>query len=527
MEQGIGFLSLLPPLLVVVLAIKSKNVLVSLFAGTLMGLVLLCADRTQHVTAALSAVIPTCVDMITAVIGDNDNIHLLMFIALLGGLIAVLTAAGCAGAFSDYAVKRIKNRVQAQLATLILGCIIFIDDYFNAITVGNVMVPITDKFKISRAKLAYIIDSTSAPVTILMPVSSWVATVISLTMPAMLANGFSGGGMSVFLHACAYNYYAWFAIILVALVAVKKFDIGPMEKFEREYMDTGIDKTVFVDVNESFVEEMGDGRKGTARDLVFLMSLLVVLSIVFMIANGGGFTGECSITQAFMTCDTMLALVYGALCTLLMAFVIFVLPGKLSLKQFDAAFLQGVKSMVSAICILIISWTFSSVLGEEGIGTGNYVASVVHGWLPAWMMPVALFIVSAVISFTTGASWGAMAIMLPTSVTVCAAIEPGMIYNVLGATLAGTVFGDHCSPMSDTTVLSSSGAGCKHLDHVMSQLPYAAVAAAASICGFLVSGICSDTLSGFVTGLLVMLLLVYRRDCYRKRSEQLFRDGEP
>lgn len=524
MEQSIGLLSLLPPLLVVALAIKSKNVLISLFTGTLTGLVLLCVYRAQSVTEGLLAVLPGCVDMMTGVIADRDNIHLLMFIALLGGLIAVLTAAGCAGAFSDFGVKRIKNRVQAQLATLLLGCIIFIDDYFNAITVGNVMVPITDKFKISRAKLAYIIDSTSAPVTILMPVSSWVATVISMTMPAMLANGFNEGGMSVFLHACVYNYYAWFAVILVALVAVKKFDIGPMAKFEQEYMDTGRDKTVFVDINESVVEEMGDGRKGTAGDLVLLMSLLVVLSIVFMIGNGGGFSGGCSVIEAFMNSDTMLALVYGALCTLFASFVIFVLPGKLSVKQFDAAFLQGVKSMVSAMCILIISWTFSNVLGEDGIGTGEFVAASVNGWLPAWLMPAALFVVSAVISFTTGASWGAMAIMLPTSVSVCAAIDPGMIYNVLGATLAGTVFGDHCSPVSDTTVLSSAGAGCKHLDHVMSQMPYAAVAAAASICGFLVSGISSNAAGGFITGLLVMLLLVYRRDCYRKRAEHLFRD---
>lgn len=522
MEQGIGFLSLLPPLLVVVLAIKYKNVLFSFFAGAILGLVLLCADRAESAADAVMALLPTFMEMITEVMGNGDNIHLILFIALLGGLIAILTAAGCAGAFSEYGVTRIKNKVQAQLATLLLGCIIFIDDYFNAITVGNVMVPITDKFKISRAKLAYIIDSTSAPVTILMPVSSWVATVISLIMPAMLANGYSEGGMSVFLRACVYNYYAWFAIILVALVAVKKFDIGPMAKFEQDYMKTGIDKTVFVDVNESVVEEMGDGRKGTARDLVFLMTLLVVLSVVFMIGSGGGFTGECSVAQAFMTSDTMLALVYGALCTIAVAFGMFVFSGKLSLKQFDAAFLQGVKSMVSAICILIVSWTFSSILGEEGIRTGSYVASVVHGWLPAWMMPVAMFIVSAVISFTTGASWGAMAIMLPTAVTVCAAIEPEMIYNVLGATLAGTVFGDHCSPVSDTTVLSSAGAGCKHLDHVMSQMPYAAVAAIASVCGFIVSGFSAGALGGFATGLLIMLLLVCRRDYYRKKINRLF-----
>lgn len=517
MEQSIGFLSIVPPLLVVALAILTKNVLISLLLGVVLGL-FLSSVGSGHVLAALGDIIPASIDIITKVVCDANNVHLLIFLALLGGLIAVMTAAGCAGAFSAFAVRRIKSRTHAQLATLLLGCIIFIDDYFNAITVGNIMVPITDKFKISRAKLAYIIDSTSAPVTILMPVSSWVATVISIMLPALTAYGFSGGGMNVFIHACCFNYYAWFTLLMVFLVAVRKFNIGPMAGFERSFQETGKDRSVYIDINESVIDDMANGRKGTAVDMIVLISVLVVLSLLFMVSNGGFFSRGVSLGDAFMECDTMLALVYAVIVTLVLAFALFVPFGKLSLKQFDAAFIQGIKSMVSAICILIASWTFSEILGDDGLGTGRYVANAVGGWLPYWLMPAVLFVISAFISFTTGASWGALTIMLPTSIAICSAVDPGSLHAVLGATLSGAVFGDHCSPVSDTTVLSSSGAGCRHLDHVMSQMPYAMIVAACSTAAFLVAGAASSAVLGFAVGFLLTLACVFVRELWVKKK---------
>lgn len=516
MEQSIGVLSLVPPLLVVALAILTKNVLISLLLGVVLGL-FLSSVGSSPVLNALVNIIPDSIDIITKVVCDADNVHLLIFLALLGGLIAVMTAAGCAGAFSAFAVRKIKSRTHAQLATLLLGCIIFIDDYFNAITVGNIMVPITDKFRISRAKLAYIIDSTSAPVTILMPVSSWVATVISIMLPALTAYGFSGGGMNAFIHACCYNYYAWFTLLMVFLVAVRKFDIGSMAGFEKSFLETGEDRSVFIDINESVIDDMANGRKGTAVDMIMLITVLVVLSLLFMVSNGGFFSRGVPLGAAFMECDTMLSLVYAVIVTLVLAFVMFVPFGKLSLKQFDKAFIQGIKSMVSAICILIASWAFSEILGDEGLGTGRYVANAVGGWLPYWLMPAVLFVISAFISFTTGASWGAMTIMLPTSIAICSAVDPSSIHAVLGATLSGAVFGDHCSPVSDTTVLSSSGAGCRHLDHVMSQIPYAVIVAVNSIAAFLAASAASSAVVGFFVGLALMLACIFGWDLWAKK----------
>ena len=514
MEESIGFLSVIPPIIVVALAIITKNVLLSLLLGVSFGLFLSMAVPGSP-TEALTGLIPEGVRLVTDVLCNGDNMHLLIFLALLGGLIAVLTVSGCAGAFSALAVRRIRSRTHAQLMTLLLGCVIFIDDYFNAITVGNVMVPITDKFKISRAKLAYIIDSTSAPVTVLMPISSWVATVISLVVPAMAANGFASGGMSVFLRSCLYNYYAWLTLLMVFLVIVKKFDIGPMAAFEKILAETGEDISIYIDVNESVIDSMADGRRGTARDLITIIAALVALSLAFMVIDGGILCGA-TLTEAFMCCDTMLALVYAAVCTLLLSFVMFVVSGKMTLKQFDKAFQQGIRSMVSAMCVLILSWTFSEVLGDGALGTGRYVAAAVGGWLPAWLMPAVIFLISAVIAFTTGASWGAMTIMLPTSIAICAAIEPKYVYAVIGATLSGTVFGDHCSPVSDTTVLSSSGAGCRHIDHVTSQIIYAIIVAAVSALAFAAAGITASALVGLAVGVCLTTAVVFAGAARRK-----------
>ena len=502
MEIIAGILTVMPPILVVVLAIKTKNVLISLLTGVIVGLIIMVSRMGVGLWEGARLVVPTGVDLMTGVLIDEGNVHLLVFLILLGALIAIFVASGCATAFSDLAVSRIKNPAMAQIATLLLGIVIFIDDYFNAITVGNVMVPITDRFKISRAKLAYIIDSTSAPVTILMPISSWVATVISLAVPAMAAYGFSESGMSVFIRSVPFDLYAWLTLVMVMLVALRGFNIGPMARFEKEAA-AGNDISVFVDVNESVIDDIGEGHRGKASDLILLIVLLVVLSILFMLANGGFFSGEASLRDAFMECDSMLALVYGVLAVLAVAFVLFLGLRGMKLAQFDAAFLQGVKSMMTPICILTLSWTLSEILGDGGIGTGRYVATLVGGWLPYWLLPAIIFIITAFISFTTGASWGAMAIMVPTSIAICSAVHPDYLHIVIGAALAGCIFGDHCSPVSDTTVLSSAGAGCRHLDHVMSQLPYAFIVAGICTIGYILAGLTNSALLSLAVGLVL------------------------
>ena len=529
LEHAYGWLSIIPPLIAITLAITTKEVLGSLLLGVISGYAIYVNFAPPSILETLEITNPVLgplnetINAMLEAAGDRDNLALLFFLAILGGLVAILTAAGGSKAFAKWASTKIKTRTGAQLATFALGCIIFIDDYFNALTVGNVMRPITDRYNISRAKLAYIIDSTAAPVTILFPVSSWVATVISMINPTLQQYHFEQMGLGAFMASVPFNFYAWLTLIMVVLVAILKVDFGPMARFEKLSVEKGSEA---VSVEESQSDDIGSlpvSEKGTVWDLVLSIVVLVALAFLAMMYTGGYFDGGISAAAALSNCDSSLALVYAGVGTIIFTLFLFVPRKLMTVSQFVAAFIQGMKSMVSATLMLIMAWAFGSVLSEGVLSTGSFVAGLAAGNLPGFLLPVIIFLISAFISFTTGVSWGAMAIMLPTSIAVCAAVAPGHISAVIGATLAGSIFGDHCSPLADTTILSSAGANCIHLDHVVSQLPYALTVAGVCVIGYLMAGVFNSWIPSMVVCVILLLatmIVIHRR--YEKKEIERF-----
>ena len=509
--ETLTWLSVLPPILVVILAVSTRNIIFSLLMGIVFGLGIYGAVAPPGALEGRNVLDMTIygLKMMVSAAGTPKNLLLIFFLVMLGGLIAILTAAGCANSFSASAVRMIRGKRSAEGFTFLLGCVIFVDDYFNAITVGNVMVPITDKFKISRAKLAYLIDSTSAPVTILMPVSSWVATVISLSVPELARYGIEVPGMQAFLSATVFNAYAWLTLLMVVAVIVFRADIGPMKRYEDDYARTGVDTSIFVDINESVIDDMGVRQKGTAADMLITIISLVAATFMVMLYTGGFFTEGRGIQDALMYCDPDSSLASAVLIALVICFALLVGRRKMGFSRFNEAFINGVKSMVTSVIILVLSWSFSELLGSSMLGTGACIAAALGGWLPGWALPAAIFVISALISFSTGSSWGAMGIMLPTSIAVCAAVDPSYMYMVLGAGLSGCVFGDHCSPLADTTVLSSAGAGCKHLAHVTTQLPYAAITGVISIAAFIAVGLTGSAIISYLGASLAIITLCF------------------
>lgn len=509
--ETLTWLAVLPPILVVILAVSTRNIIFSLLMGIVFGLGIYGAAAPPGALEGRNVLDMTIygLKMMVSAAGTPKNLLLIFFLVVLGGLIAILTAAGCANSFSASAVRMIKGKRSAEGFTFLLGCVIFVDDYFNAITVGNVMVPITDKFKISRTKLAYLIDSTSAPVTILMPVSSWVATVISLSVPELARYGIEVPGMQAFLSATVFNAYAWLTLLMVVAVIVFRADIGPMKRYEDDYARTGVDTSIFVDINESVIDDMGVRQKGTAADMLITIISLVAATFMVMLYTGGFFTEGRGIQDALMYCDPDSSLASAVLIALVICFALLVGRRKMSFSLFNEAFINGVKSMVTSVIILVLSWSFSELLGSSMLGTGACIAAALGGWLPGWALPAAIFVISALISFSTGSSWGAMGIMLPTSIAVCAAVDPSYMYMVLGAGLSGCVFGDHCSPLADTTVLSSAGAGCKHLAHVTTQLPYAAITGVISIAAFIAVGLTGSAIISYLGASLAIITLCF------------------
>ncbi len=494
-EHAYGWLSLIPPLIAITLAITTKEVYSSLILGVLSGYIIYVNFAPAEIWSTLAVksrimgpISETINSMLNAA-GTRENLSLLFFLSILGGLVAILTCAGGSRAFARWASNKIKTKRGAQMSTFALGVVIFIDDYFNALTVGSVMGPITDRYNISRAKLAYIIDATAAPVTVLFPVSSWVATVISMIDPTLRQCGYETQGLAAFLASVPYNFYAWLTLFMVVLVSLTGADFGLMKKFEDQAREHG---TESVNVDESMRGDLASLKisdKASVWDLISSIVVLVALAIISMIYTGGFFEGGMTFAEALGNCDSSLALVYAGIGTVLFSLVLFVPRGLLSIRQFLDAFIQGMKMMVGPVLLLILAWTMGNVLGEGCLNTGNYVAELARGALPGWLLPVMIFVLSAFIAFTTGVSWGTMAIMLPTSIAVCTAVDPSYIFAVIGATLAGSVFGDHCSPLADTTIMSSAGAGCIHLDHVMSQLPYALLTAGACVIGYVIVGL--------------------------------------
>ena len=495
----VGWLSIVPPLIAITLALVTKEVISSLLVGIFSGTLIYAFNTGGGFVEAIDVTVELMASKLSA------NTSIILFLAFLGALVAVVTMAGGSRAYGEWAGNKIKTRVGAQLGTSFLGLLIFIDDYFNCLTIGTVMRPVADKHRISRAKLAYIIDATAAPICIIAPISSWAASVIS-QMNGLEVNGQPINGMQTFIDTIPLNLYAILTLIMVVVLSATNLEFGPMARFEEEALKGNVTGANQASGEEDELSKVKISSKGTVLDLVVPIFALIIFSVLSMLYVGGYFEGGMSIADGFGNTDAGLALAIAGFSALVFTFF-FLVPRKvLSFKEFTDGIGVGVKSMVGAFIILTLAWTISGVC-RDLLGTGEFVGEMVRvSNMPPAIIPAVVFLVAGALAFAMGTSWGTFGILIPIVVMVCSAVAPELVTVTLAATLAGAVFGDHCSPISDTTILSSTGAGCNHIDHVSSQIPYALVVAGCCFVGYLAAGFGAST--AVTLGLSIILMLV-------------------
>lgn len=496
---SVGLLSVLPPIVAIVLALITKEVVFSLVLGILSGTVIYSFAHGDGFVGVF--------DTTTTLMGDKlaENTSMILFLCLLGILVALVNKAGGSKAYGEWAVKRLKSKRSASVATCVLGVLIFIDDYFNCLTVGTVMRPVTDRFNMSREKLSYLIDATAAPVCIIAPISSWAASIMSYYPESSGMNG-----MTAFLKSIPMNLYAILTLVMIFYIAIKKnADYGPMYKAEA-LAAKGINegREEIEDMEEEFLRQT-TGNKGKIMDLVIPICALIVLCVLTMLYVGGYWSGEgMSLFDAFGNTDAGTALALGAFCALIFAFIYFMIRRVLTFKDFFECIGPGVKSMVPACIILTLAWTISGVC-RDLLGTGPYVAHLVEvSGVPVQILPALIFIVACLLSFSTGTAWGTFGILIPIIISICEIAAPELLITTLSATLAGSVFGDHSSPISDTTILASTGAQCNHLKHVGTQVPYAATVAICCLIGYVIAGLTGGLGFGISTVITLGISLV-------------------
>ena len=465
--------SLVPSLIAICLALITKEVYSSLFIGIVVG-GLFAANFNFEKT-----VLHVFSDGIVASVADSYNVGILVFLVMLGAIVAMMNKAGGSAAFGRWAQDHIKTRVGAQFATVVLGVLIFIDDYFNCLTVGSVMRPVTARHKISRAKLAYLIDATAAPVCIIAPISSWAAAVSSYVE--------DGSGLALFIRTIPYNLYALLTIVMMVTLTAREVDYGPMAKYERNAKEKG---DLFSGKNpyEGIQDNVPEG-KGIVLDLVLPIVVLVACCVVGMIYSGGFFSGE-NFIDAFSNSDASVGLMLGSAFGLIFAIIYYLIRKSFTFKEAMESIPEGFKAMVPAIMILIFAWSLNTMTSY--LGADEFVAGIIDNSAKGLQMflPCVIFLIGVFLSFATGTSWGTFGILIPIVLKAFpwSAGNPISIVCV-AACMAGAVCGDHCSPISDTTIMSSAGAQCEHVNHVSTQLPYAMTAAAVSAVGYLLSGI--------------------------------------
>lgn len=495
-----GAWSILPPVIAIVLALITKEVISSLLVGILVGGLIYNSGNPM-------GMITTSFELMGERIGSN--VFILIFLGLLGTLVVLVTRAGGSKAYGEWASKKIKTRKGAALATSALGCLIFIDDYFNCLSVGTVMRPVTDKHKISRAKLAYILDATAAPICIIAPISSWGASVATY-----IQNEGVGSGMNTFLATIPYNLYAILTLVMVVIICVTNVNFGPMARFEKNailYHDLHSRSDVAEDeVNEEF------SRKGKVSYLVIPILGLIVFSVLAMSYTGGFFHGEVGFFESFGNCDASFALVLGSFFAIVLTAILYLPKKVLSFKEFMECVNEGIKSMIPAMTILILAWTISGICSTNYLNTGGYIGNLVNDKVannaafPIFIIPVITFVIAGFLAFATGTSWGTMALFIPIGVAICkSSATSHILMPVLGSILAGAVYGDHISPISDTTILSSTGAQCNHLDHVSTQMIYASLVAGCSSLGYIIMGIVNQPWIPLIVSLATMLVSIW------------------
>ncbi|MBR5857918.1 MAG: Na+/H+ antiporter NhaC family protein, partial [Phascolarctobacterium sp.] len=447
--------SLVPPLITIALALYTKEVYISLIVGILTGALMFC---NFNVISAID----TMFTIMEAKVGGNVNI--LVFLVLLGILVAAISRSGASKAYGEWAARSIKGKASALFVTSFLGMLIFIDDYFNCLTVGTVMRPVTDKFKVTRAKLAYIIDATAAPICIIAPVSSWAAAVSSSLPEDSKIDGFQ-----LFLQTIPYNYYAWFTLIFLMFLIWSGKDFATMKSYEEKY---GTEVLVPAEYQDEEAEKLVG--KGKIIDLVLPLFVLIAGCIFGMLYTGGILEGA-GVAQAFADCNSSKGLVIGSFMALAFTFFLYVPRGVLRFNVFCECFSAGFKAMTPALFILCLAWSLSGICGEDYLNIGGYVSQVVGNNATLGMfLPAMFFLVAIGLAFATGTSWGTFGILIPIVLAVIGDYNELTVVTI-AAVLAGAVGGDHVSPISDTTILASAGAQCNHLDHVGTQIPYVLV----------------------------------------------------
>lgn len=485
--------SLLPPLIAITLALVTKEVYSSLFIGIVSGALLYSGFSFE------GTINHTFKDGVISVLSDSYNVGILVFLVILGTMVQLMNRAGGSAAFGEWAGKHIKTRVGAQLATIVLGVLIFIDDYFNCLTVGSVMRPVTDKHQVSRAKLAYLIDATAAPICIIAPISSWAAAV----------SGFVKGenGLKLFISSIPYNYYAILTIIMMLSLTVMKADFGPMGRHEKNALKGDIYTTPDRPYENTATEAVNT--RGKVIDLIIPIFSLIVCCVIGMIYTGGFFDGGISFIDAFANSDASVGLVYGSFFAIVLTVILYLVRNVLSFKECMDCLSDGFKAMVPAILILTFAWSLKAM--TDSLGAKEFVAGLISSDSASDLMnflPVIIFLIACFLSFATGTSWGTFGILIPIVVDAFNGKDRGLMIIAISACMAGAVCGDHCSPISDTTIMASAGAQCNHVNHVSTQLPYAIVAAAASALTFLIAGFVRNAVISLLAGIVIMVVFI-------------------
>ena len=500
-RQDIGsyatFISLLPPIIAIALALITKEVYSSLFIGILSGALI-------HANFNIWGMVTGSFDVMVSKLADSWNVGILIFLVVLGMMVSLVNKAGGSAAYGRWAETHIKTRVGALISTAVLGMLIFIDDYFNCLTVGSVMRPVTDKHQISRAKLAFLIDATAAPVCIIAPISSWAAAVSSVAP--------EGQGLQLFIQSIPYNFYALLTLAMVIMMCLLKVDFGPMRTHEANAKNGDIYTTAARPYANAEGEE--GNPNGTVLDLVLPIVALIVSCVLTMVYTGGFFDVDSgsymNFIDAFSGSDASMGLVLGSFIALIVTFCFYIPRKVITIKQFTESFSDGFKQMVPAILILTFAWTLSGV--TNNLGAKVFVAEFVRvnaGGL-ANFLPAIVFAIAIGLAFATGTSWGTFGVLLP---IVCSVFPSGELMIIaVSACLAGAVCGDHCSPISDTTIMASTGAQCEHINHVNTQLPYAMLSAGVSFVGFVLAGLIQNAMIVLPICLVMMfvILLVIR-----------------
>ena len=488
-----SFWSLIPPIIAIILALVTKEVYSSLFVGILTGSLLYSGFSFEGTMTHVFN------DGIIASLSKSWNVGILIFLVILGTIVQLMNRTGGSAAFGNWATRRIQTREGAQLATIGLGVLIFIDDYFNCLTVGSVMRPVTDKYKVSRAKLAYLIDATAAPVCIIAPISSWAAAV----------SGFVEGenGLALFIRTIPYNYYALLTLAMMIMIVLMHINYGPMAEHEYNATEKG---DIYTTPDRPYADaaDESQSRVGIVADMLIPIFSLIICCVIGMIYTGGFFSGT-NFIDAFAGSDASVGLVLGSFCALIITMVYYLIRNSLSFEEMMGCLPDGFKQMVPAILILTLAWTLNGTTAS--LGAKEFVAGIIANNAArfASFLPAIIFMIAVGLSFATGTSWGTFGILIPIVVACFQTTDPQLMIIAMSACMAGSVCGDHCSPISDTTIMSSAGAQCNHINHVSTQMPYALTCAAVSAVTYVIAGLVRNAAISLLIGFVMMLAVMF------------------